>query len=94
MSLAYARKGLLGVLTPQANTTVGAGIFAAAAAGDGSAKADEEEVAPAESHSASSTSRYCMWMDRYGERQLAPGVWLARFKELHQPYAGWYCLRL
>jgi hypothetical protein len=56
----------------------------AAAAGDGSGE-------PAGSHSSSSTSRYCMWMDRYGERQLAPGVWLARFKELHQPYAGRCC---
>lgn len=36
----------------------------------------------------SGSSRYCMWLDRYSERQLAPGVWLARYMELHQPFAG------
>jgi hypothetical protein len=32
--------------------------------------------------------RYAMWLDRYAERQLAPGVWLVRYMELHQPFAG------
>ncbi|EFN54028.1 hypothetical protein CHLNCDRAFT_53400 [Chlorella variabilis] len=36
----------------------------------------------------SGSSRYCMWLDRYSERQLAPGVWLARYMELHQPFAA------
>lgn len=33
-------------------------------------------------------SRTRMWVDRWSERQLAPGVWLARYMELHQPFAG------
>jgi hypothetical protein len=36
----------------------------------------------------SGTGRYCIWLDRYQERQLAQGLWLARYMELHQPFAG------
>ncbi len=38
--------------------------------------------------SSSTSGRSCMWLDQYSERQLAPGVWLARYMELHQPFAG------
>lgn len=41
---------------------------------------------------AASSGRHCMWLDRYSERQLAPGVWLARYLEQHQPFAGVWCL--
>ena len=27
-----------------------------------------------------------MWIDRYSERQLAEGLWLARYVELHQVF--------
>ncbi|KAI3431372.1 hypothetical protein D9Q98_004427 [Chlorella vulgaris] len=37
---------------------------------------------------AASSGRHCMWLDRYSERQLAPGVWLARYLEQHQPFAA------
>ena len=33
-------------------------------------------------------ARARMWADRWSERELAPGVWLARYMELHQPFAG------
>lgn len=32
--------------------------------------------------------RYAMWLDRFSERELAPGVWVVRYMELHQPFAG------
>lgn len=40
-----------------------------------------------------------MWVDRWSEKELAPGVWLVRYMELHQPFVGEagakaICLRL
>ncbi|KAL4440460.1 hypothetical protein ABPG75_003461 [Micractinium tetrahymenae] len=37
---------------------------------------------------ASGSGRLCMWVDRYSERQLAQGVWLARWMELYQPFVA------
>lgn len=40
------------------------------------------------------SGRLAMWVDRYSERQLAPGLWLVRWMELYQPFAGEARLRL
>lgn len=36
----------------------------------------------------SDSCRARMWVDGWSERELAPGVWLARYMELHQPFVG------
>jgi len=59
-----------------------AGTAGGAGGGEGAASASSG------GGSTSSTSRLYMWLDQYTERQLAPGMWLARWMELYQPFAG------
>ena len=60
----------------------GGGDAGAGAAGGASGQAGAGGSAP------STSGRTAMWADRWSERELAPGVWLARYLEQHQPFIG------
>ncbi len=61
----------------------------AAAGGASAAEQAEAPAAPGEAAGGDSSSgRARMWVDRWSEKELAPGVWLVRYMELHQPFVG------
>lgn len=65
---------------------------AATGAGGGAAAPGTAGVSPGagtgSGSEAGGSGRLAMWVDRYSERQLAPGLWLARWMELYQPFVG------
>ncbi|GAB4813979.1 hypothetical protein N2152v2_001025 [Parachlorella kessleri] len=52
------------------------------------APAVEEEGGDPGVKPASSTHRYRVWLDRFNAREVGPGLWLARYVEVHQPFTA------
>lgn len=66
----------------------GSGAGGGRSAGGTAAEQAAAPAPPAEAGGASGSGRARMWIDRWTERELAPGVWLVRYMELHQPFVG------
>lgn len=66
----------------------GSGAGGGRSAGGTAAEQAAALASPAEAGGASGSGRARMWIDRWTERELAPGVWLVRYMELHQPFVA------
>lgn len=79
-------------LTPSAPDAAGGGSGAGGGRSAGGATAAQAAEPATPGAGASSSGRARMWVDRWSERELAPGVWLVRYMELHQPFMGEWML--